>query len=47
MVRRFTNVHTSETGRLLVIIHVQTAEQSDRIACQPALRDAIEQKHGQ
>lgn len=47
VLRRFTNVHASETGRLLVIIHVQTAEQSDRITYQAALREAIEQKHGQ
>jgi mannose-6-phosphate isomerase-like protein (cupin superfamily) len=44
--RRFTNVHATETGRLLVIIHVQTQEQSDRIAYQPELREEIEQKHG-
>jgi uncharacterized RmlC-like cupin family protein len=44
--RRFTNVHASETGRLLVIIHVQTQEQSDRIAYQPELREEIESKHG-
>lgn len=47
VLRRFTNVHPSETGRLLVIIQVQTAEQSDRIAYQPQLREAIRQKHGQ
>lgn len=47
VLRRFTNVHASETRWLLVIIHVQTQEQSDRIAYQLALRDAIEQKHGQ
>ena len=46
VLRRFTNVHATETGRLLVIIHVQTAEQSDRIAYQPQLREAIEHKHG-
>jgi uncharacterized RmlC-like cupin family protein len=47
VLRRFTNVHPSETGRLLVIIHVQTAEQSDRIAYQPQLREEIQLKHGQ
>ena len=44
--RRFTNLHATETGRLLVIIHVQTAEQSDRIAYQPELREEIESRHG-
>jgi uncharacterized RmlC-like cupin family protein len=47
VLRKFTNVHPSETGRLLVIIHVQTAEQSDRIAYQPQLREEIQSKHGQ
>lgn len=44
--RKFTNVHQSETGRLLVIIHIQTQEQSDCIAYQPELREEIEHKHG-
>ncbi len=44
--RRFTNLHETDTGRLLVIIHVQTAEQSDRIAYQPELRVEIESRHG-
>jgi uncharacterized RmlC-like cupin family protein len=44
--RRFTNLHETEVGRLLVIIHVQTLEQSDRIAYQPELREEIERKHG-
>ena len=44
--RKFTNVHATETGRLFVIIQVQTAEQSDRIAYQPELREEIERKHG-
>jgi uncharacterized RmlC-like cupin family protein len=47
VLRKFTNVHTSDTGRLLVIIHVQSAEQSDRIAYQPQLREEIQLKHGQ
>jgi uncharacterized RmlC-like cupin family protein len=47
VLRRFTNVHKTETGRLLVIIHVQTEEQSDRIAYQPQLREEIQHKHGQ
>lgn len=47
VLRKFTNVHKTETGRLLVIIHVQTAEQSDRIAYQPQLREEIQHKHGQ
>jgi uncharacterized RmlC-like cupin family protein len=46
VLRKFTNVHASETGRLLVIIHVQGEQQSDRIAYQPELRDAIEHQHG-
>ena len=45
--RRFTNIHASETGRLFVIIHVQTQEQGDRIGFQPELRAEIERKHGQ
>jgi uncharacterized RmlC-like cupin family protein len=44
--RRFTNVHASETGRLFVIIQVETREQSDRISYQPELREEIERKHG-
>jgi uncharacterized RmlC-like cupin family protein len=44
--RKFTNIHASETGRLFVIIHVQTAEQGDRIGYQPELRAEIESKHG-
>ena len=44
--RKFTNVHETDTGRLFVIIHVQTREQSDRIAYQPQLRKEIERKHG-
>ena len=44
--RRFTNVHETDTGRLFVLIHVQTREQSDRIAYQPELREEIERKHG-
>jgi len=44
--RKFTNIHPTETGRLFVIIHVQTAEQGDRIGYQPELRDEIERKHG-
>jgi len=44
--RRFTNVHETETGRLFVIIQVQTVEQNDRIAYQPELRNEIERKHG-
>lgn len=44
--RKFTNVHASETGRLFVIIHVQSAEQGDRIGYQPELRAEIERKHG-
>ena len=44
--RKFTNVHATEIGRLFVIIHVQTDEQSDRIAYQPELREEIERKHG-
>ena len=44
--RKFTNLHATETGRLLVIIHVQNAEQSDRISYQPELREEIERKHG-
>jgi hypothetical protein len=36
----------SQTIRLFVIIHVQTAEQGDRIGYQPELRDEIERKHG-
>lgn len=44
--RKFTNIHASETGRLFVIIHVQTAEQGDRIGYQPGLRAEIESKHG-
>ena len=44
--RKFTNIHATETGRLFVIIHVQTAEQGDRIGYQPELRDEIERKHG-
>jgi uncharacterized RmlC-like cupin family protein len=47
VLRKFTNVHNAETGRLLVIILVQTAEQSDRIAYQPQLREEIQHKHGQ
>lgn len=47
VLRRFTNVHPTDTGRLLVIIHVQTQEQSDRIAYAPSLREEILQKHGQ
>jgi uncharacterized RmlC-like cupin family protein len=45
--RKFTNVSATETGRLLVIIHVQTEQQGDRIAYQPELREAIQRKHGQ
>ena len=44
--RKFTNVHPSDTGRLFVIIQVQTREQSDRIAFQPELREEIERQHG-
>jgi uncharacterized RmlC-like cupin family protein len=44
--RKFTNVHATETGRLFVIIHVQTEQQGDRIAYQPELRTEIERKHG-
>ena len=44
--RKFTNVSQTETGRLFVIIHVQTEQQGDRIAYQPALRAEIERKHG-
>lgn len=44
--RKFTNIHASETGRLFVIIHVQTGEQGDRIGFQPELRAEIERKHG-
>lgn len=44
--RKFTNIHATETGRLFVIIHVQTAEQGDRIGYQPELRAEIEMKHG-
>jgi uncharacterized RmlC-like cupin family protein len=44
--RKFTNLHPTETGRLFVIIHVQTAEQGDRISYQPQLREEIERKHG-
>jgi len=44
--RKFTNIHASETGRLFVIIHVQTVEQGDRIGYQPALREDIERKQG-
>jgi uncharacterized RmlC-like cupin family protein len=44
--RRFTNVHATETGRLLVIIQVQTTEQSDRVSYQPELREEIERNHG-
>ena len=44
--RKFTNIHATETGRLFVIIHVQTAEQGDRIGYQPELRAEIERKHG-
>ena len=44
--RKFTNVSATETGRLFVIIHVQTEQQGDRIAYQPSLRDEIERKHG-
>ena len=44
--RKFTNVHATETGRLFVIIHVQTDQQGDRIAYQPELRAEIEHKHG-
>ncbi len=44
--RRFTNVHKTDTGRLFVIIQVQTREQSDCIAFQPELREEIERKHG-
>ena len=44
--RKFTNLHATETGRLLVVIHVQTAEQSDRISYQPELREEIERRHG-
>ena len=45
--RKFTNIHASESGRLFVIIHVQTDEQGDRIGFQPELRAEIERKHGQ
>jgi uncharacterized RmlC-like cupin family protein len=44
--RKFTNVAATETGRLLVIIQVQTDEQGDRIAYQPVLREEIARKHG-
>ena len=44
--RKFTNVHPTETGRLFVIIHVQSEQQGDRIAYQPELRTEIERKHG-
>ena len=44
--RKFTNVHATETGRLFVMIQVQTGEQSDRIGYQPVLRDEIEREHG-
>jgi len=44
--RRFTNVHETETGRLFVIIQVQTREQSDSVAFHPELREEIERKHG-
>ena len=44
--RRFTNVHETETGRLFVIIQVQTVEQSDAVSFQPELRAEIERKHG-
>ena len=44
--RKFTNIHANETGRLFVIIHVQTGEQGDRIGFQPELRAEIERKHG-
>lgn len=44
--RRFTNAHATETGRLLVIIQVQTTEQSDRVSYQPELREEIERNHG-
>ena len=44
--RKFTNVHATQTGRLLVMIHVQTPEQSDRISYQPELREEIERRHG-
>jgi hypothetical protein len=39
-------VHETETGRLFVIIQVQTVEQSDRVSFQPQLREEIERKHG-
>ena len=38
--------HPTETGRLFVIIQVQTREQSDNVAFQPELREEIERKHG-
>lgn len=44
--RKFTNVHPTETGRLFVIIHVQSQEQGDAIAYQPGLRTEIERGHG-
>ena len=44
--RKFTNVASTETGRLFVIIQVLTEQQGDRIAYQPQLRDEIARKHG-
>lgn len=45
VVRSFENI-SAVTGRMLVIIQIQTAEQSDRIAYVPELKDEIAAAHG-
>ena len=45
VVRAFQNI-SSETGRLLAVLHVQGNEQSDRIAFVPELGAEIEEKYG-
>lgn len=46
VVRGFKNI-SNETGRLLVMIQIQTEEQSDRIAFVPELKDDIANTYGQ
>ena len=45
VVRGFKNI-SNETGRLLAIIHVQSADQGDRIAFVPKLQDEIASAYG-
>jgi uncharacterized RmlC-like cupin family protein len=44
--RKFTNISSTDTGRLFVVIQVPASEQGDRIAYRAELRDEIAAKHG-